>query len=314
MRTGVVISLATSLALGAGALVIAKVWGSAPARTPAGSAQAAPAPTVPVVVANAAIAYGEPIPADKLSVVRMPAGMAPQGAFSSIAEIEGAGAIVSGGKPQLPVALTPIVAHEMVLAPMVTGPGGRSSVSSQIALGMRAYAIRISDVSGVGGHALPGDRVDVVLTREPARRPGAPVVDHDMVSDVIVQDVKLMGVNLNADPTSGPTQAAADPKTATLEVSLQDAEKLALAGGVGTLSLALRRVGSGADDTGQVRQLVVNDLGSQGGALIAQPTLRRVHAPARRIQPVTDGRASVLIVQGEKNDSVSVPAEKRKGA
>jgi pilus assembly protein CpaB len=173
---------------------------------------------------------------------------------------------------------------------------------------MRAYAIKISDVAGVGGHALPGDHVDVVLTREPALGPGQQP-GHDMICDVVVQDVRLLGVNLNTDPASTAAQATADPHTATLEVSLRDAQKLAVAAGVGTLSLALRR--AGASDVDAARQMQVSDLTDGQPRPTVRPSLARM-GPRRPAS--APGRWSVMVVQGEHDASVSVPQEPRGGA
>jgi pilus assembly protein CpaB len=299
MRAAIVLSLGTSVLLGTGALLIARSWSPAarPGPTPA---YAAPA-TVPVVVAGAAITYGQVLSPNNLQVERFPVGLAPQGAYSSISQLAGG----SGGAT---VALVPIAPKEPILPGKISGPGGRDSVSVQIAPGMRAYAIKISDVAGVGGHALPGDHVDVVVTREPARRSDLPS-GRDMVSDVVVQDVRLLGVNLNTNPASTASAAAADPRTATLEVSLQDAQKLAVAAGVGTLSLALRR--AGAVDTASTRQVQTADLTSGDPRPVEKP------APARigpRRPAAEQGHSAVTVVQGEHDTSVSVPVDTRGGA
>lgn len=300
MRTAVVLSLATSFLLGTGALLVAHMWVKPPPGPAPEAGRPAPPPTVPVVVASAALAYGDPLAATKLTVAQFPANLVPQGAFVSISQI------VDAKDP--PTVLAAISPREPVLPAMITGPGGRKSVSAQITPGMRAYAIKISDVAGVGGHALPGDRVDVVLTRQPPQRPGM-VGDRDLVSDVVVQDVRLLGVNLNVDPTSTTAAAQADPRTATLEVTLQDAQKLALAGGVGTLSLALRRMGSA--DVASTRQMIVNDLTPEGQRI--EPVARRAR-PALAPPAGTGAKASLVIVQGDHDASVSVPPEKSKGA
>jgi len=147
----------------------------------------------------------------------------------------------------------------------------------------------------------------VVVTRESARRMDLPA-GRDMISDVVVQDVRLLGVNLNTDPTSTAAAAAADPRTATLEVSLRDAQKLAVAAGVGTLSLALRR--AGAVELAPTRQVQTADLSSEGPRP-ATATLARIE---RHRLPVGPGRSAVTIVQGEHDTSVSVPVDARGGA
>jgi pilus assembly protein CpaB len=110
-------------------------------------------------------------------------------------------------------------------------------VAAEIADGFRAYTIKVSDVTGVGGHALPGDRVDVVLTRD--LTPQGPV--RSFVSEVVLQDVRVLGVDLNADLSAN---KPATPSTATLEVNVPDTQKLSMASDLGKLSLALRKTGS----------------------------------------------------------------------
>jgi pilus assembly protein CpaB len=253
-----------------------------------------------VVVAGAALAYGETVSPGKLQVEQFPAGLAPQGAYSSVAQL-------TSGAAGAPIALAAIAPKEPILPGKVSGPGARDTVSIQIAPGMRAYAIRISDVAGVGGHALPGDHVDVVLTREPPMRPGQQP-GRQMISDIVVQDVRLLGVNLNTDPASTAKTAAADPRTATLEVSLQDAQKLAVAAGVGTLSLALRR--AGATDVDSARQVQTADLSTSGPPAVAAPSRIR---HASRHAPTDAPHHSVMVVQGDHDVDVAVPIETHGG-
>ena len=300
MRLAAILSLGTSVLLGTGALLVARVWMVPSAKPGAAAALSQAAPTTPVVLAKAELKYGDTVTADKLTVARLPVGAAPQGAFATIQQVVGQ----AGGPP---VALAALSMREPILPTKISGPGMRNSVSAQIAPGMRAYSIKISDILGVGGHALPGDRVDVVMTREPdTKNPNAD--RHALISDVVVQDVRLLGVNLNVDPASNATAAQADPHTATLEVSLDDAQKLAVAGGVGTLSLALRR--AGANEVAPARQVLVNDLST--GAVRSAPrsvTVRAIRRPA----PAEPHASVVEIVQGDHSTSVSAPAEKRGG-
>ena len=135
------------------------------------------------------------------------------------------------------MALTPIAAREALLPSKLSGPGARASIAAEIGEGLRAYTIKVSDVTGVGGHALPGDRVDVVLLRD-LTPDGA---KRTFVSQVVIQNIRVLGVDLNADLASN---KPATPNTATLEVSVPDAQKLAVAADLGKLSLALRKTGS----------------------------------------------------------------------
>src|SRR5690242_14490246 len=228
MRVVTIVSLGASAVLGLGALVVAKTI--LPNQASAQAGHAGPAAGVPVVIASGPMKFGDKVDAEHLRLIKVPAEAAPEGAFTTVA------AVLSADHGGPPVVLTPIAAREPVLPAKLSGPGARASVAAEIKDGMRAYTIKVSDVTGVGGHALPGDRVDVVLLRDLS----ADQSKHNYVSYVVLQDVRVLGVDLNADPTSN---KPATPSTATLEVTVPDAQKLAVAGDLGKLSLSLRRTG-----------------------------------------------------------------------
>ena len=233
MRLVTIGSLGASAALGLGALVVARLL----LPTTTGQVQAAPrifvspmANAASVVVAAGDIPFGKRLDGGDLKVIQVPRDAAPAGAFATVAQVL---AQDHGGAP---VTLTPLAAREPVLPAKVSGPGARASVAAELAPGMRAYAISVTDATSVGGHALPGDRVDVVLMRDLTGASPRKVLE----SEVVIQNVRLLGVGLNADPTTTKPESAA---TATLEVSVRDAQKLAMAGQLGALSLALRPTG-----------------------------------------------------------------------
>ena len=272
MRTATIISLGVSALLGMGALVVSRNMG--PTRPPAATARAESAPRgVPVVVARQTLAYGAKLDASQLTLINLPASDVPAGAYSSIA--------AALGQPgAAPVAIAPIAAHEVVLPGKVSGPGARASLSAGIADGMRAYAIRVSDTAGVGGHVLPGDRVDVVLTRDMS----ADKAVRRMAAFLLIQNARVLGVDLNLDQTS---TRSVEPRTATLEVTPQDAEKLALAPETGTLTLALRR--NGAAETASAPAILTSNLTPGHGALAAEGG----EPPAKAARPRSSGRRAV---------------------
>jgi pilus assembly protein CpaB len=223
-----IVSLGASAALGLGALFVAKAV--LPNQAAARPGAVSPSAGVPIVVAARDIKYGDKLEPGMLTIARVPPEVAPQGAFATVA------LVLSTDHGGPPVALQPMVAHEAVLPGKLSGPGARPSVAAEIAEGLRAYTLRVTDVTGAGGHALPGDRVDVVLMRDltPAAQ------NRTYVSDVVLQNARVLAIDLNADLVAN---KAAEPKNATLEVSVEDAQKLAIASTLGTLSLALRRTG-----------------------------------------------------------------------
>jgi pilus assembly protein CpaB len=164
----------------------------------------------------------------------------------------------------------------------------------------------VTDDTGGGGHVLPGDRVDVVLTRQ------IPGNDQMVESDVVLQDVRVLGMNMNADPQS---TDKASPKTVTLEVSPDDSAKLALAAKVGQLSLALRR--TGAVELAPARVLKVSDLGpfsaaraAAGGAPYQPADVPPPPAPPSAMQassrkPSRPTGGGLVIVNGDERSSAN---------
>lgn len=274
MRLVTIVSLAASAVLGLGALFVAKI--ALPNAAAAKSTVSVEARGAPIVVASRAIKYGEKLNPSMLKVIKVPENAVPVGAFTTVPQALAA----DQGAP--PVALTPIAQHEALLPTKISGPGARPTVAAEIAENMRAYTLKVDDASGVGGHALPGDRVDVVLMRD--LTPDGP--QRNYISYVVVQNTRVLGVDLNADPTS---EKPARPSTATLEVSVEDAQKLSVAMTLGSLSLALRR--NGQADIAAAPPLRTGDFLS-GGAPRGGGGVRTVY----RGPPASSG---ILIIEGE---------------
>ena len=172
--------------------------------------------------------------------------------------------------------------------PRDTGPGQRGTLSSLLKDGLKAVTIRVNDVGDVGGFVLPGDHVDVVLTR-----PGDRKVS---VNDVVLQDVRVLGVDQLADNT---TDKPAVVKAVTLEVDETGGQKLALASMVGTLSLLLRKAGeTKADPTRQISPLdLVNRAGPHGTASYSTIVVTRVGKDSLSLD-----QYSVPVEHDRKND------------
>ena len=64
------------------------------------------------------------------------------------------------------VVLSPMEINEPVLLAKLSGPNGRATLSNLLSPGMRAVTIKTDEIAGVGGFVTPGDRVDIVLTRD----------------------------------------------------------------------------------------------------------------------------------------------------
>src|SRR5918998_5520964 len=214
-----------ALVFGLGAMFVAQKWldrQSSRLR----QVQAAPAPvaTATIVVAAAPLRFGTELSKQHLREVPWPEGAIPKGAFSSITDI-------LDGKTRR-TALIAMEENEPLLKSKITGPGQRASLAALIDPGMKALTIRVNDVNGVAGFVLPGERVDVLLTRN---------LDKDESwASVLLQNVKVLAADQSADERSEKPSVV---KAVTLEVSTAQAQKLTLASTVGSLSLTLRAAG-----------------------------------------------------------------------
>ena len=175
-----------------------------------------------LVVAAKPLRFGNELTADALRETPWPEDTLPAGAFARVSDV------LSGGKR---LVLTAIENNEPVLAVKITGPGQRATLSALVAPGMKAVTIRVNDVDGVGGFVLPGDRVDIVLTRQEK---------DNSSSQVLLQDVRVLAIDQSADERGSNPSI---PKSVTVEVDTYAGQKLGLAAQIGTLSLLLRKAG-----------------------------------------------------------------------
>jgi pilus assembly protein CpaB len=223
------------------AVFLAQTWlnSQADARMKSLDAQRkAPAPERTIVVANRALRFGDELNATALREQPWPGDALPAGAFGKIADLTAAKRVV----------LMPIDVNEAVLASKITGPGQRATLSAVLADGMKAVTIRVNDVGGVAGFVLPGDHVDVLLTRQGEKNTAS--------TDVVIEDTPVLAIDQVADER---TDKPSVVKAITLEVNVTDGQKIALASTVGTLSLLLRKAGELAD--GDTRRVTSGDLG-----------------------------------------------------
>ncbi|MGB6536211.1 MAG: Flp pilus assembly protein CpaB [Xanthobacteraceae bacterium] len=130
-----------------------------------------------------------------------------------------------------------VAAGQPIYDPMVVFAKGSGFLAAVLPSGMRAVAMEITPVTGAGGFILPDDHVDVVLTRTelPSPQEGGVM---KLVSNTILRNVTVLAVDQAVEEKKG--EKAAVGKTATLEVTSQQAQMLALARQQGTLSLVLR--------------------------------------------------------------------------
>jgi pilus assembly protein CpaB len=190
-------------------------------------------PTVDVYAVKRDVAYGERLKLDDVQVIKYAAPFLPEGVFRTEEEM-----FPSGGEILRSV-LIPMSVNEPVLAAKVSAPGEDAGITTRLARGMRAFAIKVDVASGVSGFLRPSDRVDVYWSGRNDTGSG----EAQEITKLIETGVKIVGIDQTSD---GNISQASIARTVTVEVTPQQVAALAQAQSTGTLSLSL--VGS-ADDT-----------------------------------------------------------------
>lgn len=173
----------------------------------------------------------------------------------------------------------PILAGEPIVARKIVRAGDSGFMAAYLEPGMRAMAIRVTVETAAGGFILPGDRADVLLTRQVKMLAGsASGEDTKFVSATVMQNVKVLAID-QATRAADDAQAVVGA-TATLEISGRDAEVLALAKSEGELSLVLRSYADTAGPSGRT-----------------PAATRRSDAAANVVRVYREGQAEAVVVR-----------------
>lgn len=241
--------------------------------------------TVAVVAAAAEIGFGEKLTIQKLKLVDVPANSLPKGHFARIERLT---------QPPGHTAMRPIAANELITAPALAAGATRLSTAPLLGPAMRALSVPVDEVSGVSGLITPGDRVDVLMTRQP---------DEAMAhAELIAQNVRVLAVG--SDMNIAREQAGA-VKTVTLELTPAQAQKLTLALATGTIGLALRHF----DDNDRIRlqSLQVSDLNDGASTrLIRKPGASGPAAAPPAGPPTLRQAKTITVLRGGEATQVPV--------
>lgn len=176
-----------------------------------------------IAVAATDISLGQRLTPDLIRLVDWPAASMPPGAHKDIAEIDGR------------VLRTSLLRGEAVIDAKLAPLGTTGGLSAVIAEGRRAMTVRVNDVIGVAGFALPGNYVDILVSTQ--RDSESNAARDKQISKIVLERILVLAVaqEVGRDDTKPRVVNAV-----TLEVTPEQAEKLDLARSVGSLSLVLR--------------------------------------------------------------------------
>jgi pilus assembly protein CpaB len=171
------------------------------------------------VVANERLPVGSIVDARQVRLVPWPQDAPVAGGFQTVEEVVGRGLIAE------------VVQNEPITSTKLASRESGGGLPPSIPQGMRAMSVRVNDMTGVAGFAVPGTRVDVIVTVRP---------DRESISRVVVSNVQVLTAGTRFDSESARTGEAMPAAVVTLLVTPQDAERIALAQNEGSIMLALR--------------------------------------------------------------------------
>ncbi len=178
-----------------------------------------------IVIATVDVPLGTRIIAEHLTTVVMPQGATPAGTFDSSDKVIGR------------VAVTNIAAREPVTDFKLAPEGSAGGLSAVIPEGYRAMTVKVDDVVGLSGFVMPGALVDVVVVIDPDSGVGG----QNPISKIVLQNIKVLASGSSIDqPKQEREREPESVKTVTLQVTPEQAEKLALASSEGKLRLMMR--------------------------------------------------------------------------
>lgn len=228
-----------------------------------------------VAVAAVDINLAQEILPEQIHMVEWPSGSVPSGAFTDAEALKNRVTRISVQRDE------PIL--ESRLAPV----GTRGGLSAVIAEGKRAITVRVNDVVGVGGFALPGNYVDVIVSTKDGRKQH----DDQNISKIVLEKILVLAADAEAGRDETKPKVV---KAVTLEVTPQEAESIDLARSVGQLSLVLRN---------QIDTTAVQTSGITKDELlgITAPVAPRAPAQARRVaRRITPSKQCIEIFNGRE--------------
>jgi pilus assembly protein CpaB len=266
-----------------------------------------------VVVAKVAIPIGSRIIAEQLTTAQFPADVTPEGAISKIDANLIDRVVITAISPRDPIT-------ESKLAPV----GSLGGLSSVIPEGYRAMTVKVDDVVGVSGFIMPGTLVDIVVVIQPPKG----TANEEMISKIVLQNIKVLASGQNIDKPKNDREVERSIKAVTLQVTPEQAEKLALASSEGKLQLVMRNSVDQADEqtsgankrtllSGE-RAMLVPDPGINSNStpkaaptsprrIAPRPVVKETAPAPKTSQPPTPPRPTVEVIKGGKKEVQDFP-------
>lgn len=244
-----------------------------------------------VVVAKVDVPLGTKLVAEQLSVAQFPRNATPDGTFDSLDKLIGR------------VAVTNIAAREPLTDFKLAPEGAEAGLSALIPEGYRAMTVKVDDVVGVSGFLRPGTLVDVVVVINPPEKS----TSRDAISKIVLQNIKVLASGQNIDHPKNEREAER-VRAVTLQVTPEQAEKLALASTEGKLRLVLRNsIDQGDEQTPGANKHTL--LTGERAMPAPEPGSLKSEQPPPTPAPVQRPVRSRVVMPHEESRHMTAPAQ-----
>ena len=232
MRARSIAIVLLALVFAAGAMVLARAWVASQRAVPAAAVKSAPARAVLVV--TDALPMGHILKAENLAWQNWPNGTINSGYIlqGTKSPADFAGSVLRSA----------IAKGEPLTQDRVVAPGNRGFLAAVLRPGMRAVSLSVDATSGISGFIFPGDQVDILMTHVLPSE-GTP---QRKATETIVRDVRVIAID---QKVAGKQEEPAVARNVTVEVTPKQSEILAVATAMGKLSMSLRSVAAGPNET-----------------------------------------------------------------
>lgn len=266
-KYGALIALGLAIVFGAAAVLLTSQYLSQQTEPETVKKKQETVPMAKVVVPAADIPIGTYLTGENLVVVDWPKKNVPEGSFSSVDELENR------------VAVTKLFKGRPVIAAEMAAEGSGAGLVALIEQGKRAMAVRVDEVTGVAGFILPNAIVDVIGVESQGRG--------DTEARTILRHVKVLARSQQTYPDEEGKPKVV--RTVTLELTPDEAEKLALQTHQGSIHLVLRNPLEEEQPPPKV---------------VEKPEPRRIPTLSSRITKPGSKSYSVEVYRGAKRDTV----------
>ncbi|MCU0816251.1 MAG: Flp pilus assembly protein CpaB [Cypionkella sp.] len=272
MRTGFALVLVAGIGLAGAAVYMAKgyIGQTQSALEQQQQILAALGPITQVYVLKTGKNYGDPLTAEDVELVYMPANSLPEGTFGN------AETLFPPGPNQGRFVLRQMEPREPILQAKVTGPGEPPGLAGQLERGKRAFAIKVDVQSGVSGFLQPGNFVDVFWTGNSGGPEGE-------ITRLIESKARVIAVDQTSDASGGALVA----RTITVAVTPEQVARLTQAQSSGRLTLSL---------VGQDDEAVTSPLSVDNASITGRQEVEVVVAPEEQRCTITQMKGGERVV------------------